>query len=288
MYSYCSAQNKITITIDDAPNHLSSIDLMHALDNYKIPVCLFINEGRPISKKSNHTATQFLSRWAMREYITLANHTFSHSRYSAVNFESFKNDIIKGEKISKELAKKKNKKIDYFRFPYNDLGADSAAHDTMRFFLNSRGYTIAPFTIESVDWLYAAVYEHFLSLNDTAKANQMGRDYVSKTMEFVSFFEKISNDRYNRNISHIYQCHDNRMNVKYLPLILDKLKERGYEFISLEDALKDEVYSSQDHYYKKWGISWMYRWMDNPDERKNLILSEPKTDEIEKLYNEIK
>jgi peptidoglycan/xylan/chitin deacetylase (PgdA/CDA1 family) len=181
-----SSQSKIAITIDDVPNHTSTQHLYTELDKLKIPICIFINEGRPLRDSSKTTVNEFLSQWAKRKYVTFGNHTFNHLRYSDVGFDSFKNDITKGEVITKSVVTLKNKKLKYFRFPYNDLGNDSISQSKIKQFISSRGYIIAPFTVESIDWMYNFLYEKFLALNDSINADKIGQAYVHKTMEYIT------------------------------------------------------------------------------------------------------
>jgi hypothetical protein len=47
------------------------------------------------------------------------------------------------------------------------------------------------------------------------------------------------------------------------------------------------VYKNKNYYSKKWGISWIYRWIENGEERKRIMQTEPTTLEIEKLFNTI-
>jgi hypothetical protein len=82
-------------------------------------------------------------------------------------------------------------------------------------------------------------------------------------------------------------CHDNTINIDYLPEIVEKLKIKNYDFIGLEEALLDEVYNNKNYYNKKWGISWIYRWIENDEERKEIMQTEPTTIEIENLFETI-
>lgn len=38
------------------------------------------------------------------------------------------------------------------------------------------------------------------------------------------------------------------------------LIKRGYQFVPLEEALKDKVYRQPEEFKGKWGISWLMRW----------------------------
>ncbi|MES2811703.1 MAG: polysaccharide deacetylase family protein [Bacteroidota bacterium] len=287
------SQLQVAITVDDVPKgKIVSKEgyeskMLNTLNALKIPICIFINEGKLHKTDSIVEKTALLDNWSSQKYITLGNHSYSHFRYSEVGFDIFSDDIMKGEKITKELSKKYKKPLKYFRFPYNDLGKDSLQHKQIADFLKQKNYQITPFTIESIDWMYNSVYEYYMNQKDTVKAKAIGQNYVDKTLEYFTFFEELALKKYGRPIKQIYLCHDNNLNATYLPILIEKLKLRKYKFISLDKALKDKVYKQKDIYTKKWGISWMYRWMDKQEERTLWMKKEPHTEDIEKLYQSI-
>lgn len=287
------AQKKVAITIDDVPNTLlyendkyESV-LLNRIDSLQVPVAIYINEGLIFQTDSLSKNMILLDQWIKSDLTTLGNHTFNHSRYSITGLKGYMIEIIKGEAITRELARKQNKELVHFRFPYNDLGKDSTQQAEIKAFLNKYNYRISPFTIESSDWIYNAVYEFYLNNNQHGKAQDIGNKYVNKTMQYFDYFENLSHKKFDRNINQVYLCHDNALNRDYLPALIKRLEARNYEFISLDEALKDEVYQSPNYYHKKWGFSWFYRWMSDKEERKNMLHSEPSTDDIYKQYQRI-
>ncbi len=286
---FAKGQSYVAITIDDVPNKTffkndnDKYKILNTLDSLKIPISIFINEGN-LFEEDSIAKKALLNTWASRKYVTLGNHTYSHLRYSDVDFERFTKDIKKGEIITKNLALKNKKTLTYFRFPFNDLGKDSIQHTSINNYLKNNKYEITPFTVESMDWMYNYVYEYYLSKKENEKAHKIGQDYVNKTLEFFSYIEQITKEKYGREIKQIYMCHDNILNSIYLPSIINQLDLKNYKFISLKKALKDKAYKQKDNYNKKWGISWIYRWMSNQEERISLLKKEPNTEEIEKLY----
>lgn len=282
---------KIAITIDDVPNTKIFKDsrykslLLESLDSLNIPIAIFVNEG--LIKKTSDTAqnVMLLEEWVKRQYVTLGNHTYSHLRYSDVEFDEFKKDIEKGGVILNQLANELNKSVDYFRFPYNDLGIDSLHQIKMDSLLTTLNYKIAPFTVESSDWLFNAIYEYYISNSNFEEAGKIGELYVSKTIEYIHFFDSLSQSIYGRNINHIYLCHDNSINAKYLKKITAFLESENYEFVSIDEAIKDSAYSQNNNYYNKWGISWLYRWMSDSNKRKEWMKKEPDMSDPETLYN---
>ena len=291
--SVYAQQKTISITIDDVPNtskyekdHFSAT-LLNVLDSLEIPFTIFINENK-ITKNSFEDANkELLKKWIENDNSIVGNHTYSHSRYSEVGFDSFVKDIEQGEILTKEYASLYGKNLNYLRFPYNDLGKDSAQHLQIRSFLGSNNYSIAPFTIESSDWMFNYVYEYYLDIKEFEKAKAIGKHYVDKTIELVKFYDVLSDTIYNRSINHIYLCHDNSINADYLAEIVDRLQNENYRIISFEESLTDPIYQQEDIYYEKWGISWVYRWMKSSKERYAWMRQEPHLSDIEKIYNDI-
>lgn len=285
-------QKKISITIDDVPNtrkfRLDNYhsNLLTVLDSINIPVAIFVNEGLIYQTDSISKNLELLENWIKKSYVTLGNHTFSHTRYSDVGYNPFKLDIENGETNIKVIASKYGKTVNYFRFPYNDLGVDSLQQTKMDSLLKTLNYQNTPFTIESSDWMFNSLYEYYLTNGKIETATEIGKLYVSKTLDFVHFMDSISHINYNRNISQIYLCHDNSINSDYLKDIISALKKEGYEFVTLKKALEDPVYSQTNQYYKKWGISWIYRWMSDATLRKDFIKLEPEINYIEELFQE--
>ncbi len=292
--SYLSfAQSFVSITIDDVPNtrkyekdHFNS-KLLNKLESLNIPVGIFINEGNINKTDSISKNLELLDKWVQSPLISIGNHSYSHARFSEVGVERFKVEIEKGELLSKELSKKYRKPLNYFRFPYNDLGKDTAQHIEIKQFLETKNYTIMPFTIESIDWMFNYIYEYYLSKNDSINSKIIGEKYIAITIAYFDFFESLTQKLYGRIINQIYLCHDNSLNADYLELLVQRLINKNYKFISFETALNDNIYNQTDKYYQKWGISWIYRWLENNNQINSYLKSEPDTTDIEKLYGKI-
>jgi peptidoglycan-N-acetylglucosamine deacetylase len=273
------AQHKeVAITIDDIPNvHVYkqqnfSSSLLSQIDEQKLPVAIFVNERNVHLNEFEKQNREGLVKWLKNKNITPGNHSYSHMNYSDVTLAAFKEDVTKGVIITNETLKKNPK---YFRFPYNSMGNDSAAHSQVKALIKELGYTNAPFTIESEDWDFNNNYEVALKNNDTEKANQIAEAYLTYTLQLFTHFEKLCKELYGRNIKHIYLCHDNQLNTDHLMELIKRLKHNGYSFITLDEALTDKVYQSKEHYTGRFGFSWIYRWQADESKRKALMKSEP-------------
>ncbi|MBS2211049.1 polysaccharide deacetylase family protein [Carboxylicivirga mesophila] len=283
----------VAISIDDVPNiSLYAQDgyktlLLDSLEELAIPVAIFINEGLFFDFDDKKVSEQLLERWIESELLTVGTHTFAHTDYSKVGLEVFRDDVIKGMLHSQRLCADAGKTIKYFRFPYNSLGNDSIEQSAIGEVLDSLHLTTTPFTIESSDWMFNAIYEYYIKTDSTEMAAAIGDAYVNATIKNFMWMDSLSIGQYHRHIKQIYLCHDNTINADYLPRIINMLRNQGYLFVSLGDALNDSVYQQQNYYHKKWGISWVYRWMNNEAERKRLMKMAPDGMEYYPVYERL-
>ena len=278
-----SQQKEVSITIDDVPNveiyrrqGFSSV-LLEQINTLNLPVAIFINEKNVYKNEFTRENHSGLVTWLKNKNVTAGNHSYSHMNYADTTLAAFQEDIVNGEVITRKTLKKSPA---HFRFPFNSLGKDSAAHQQIKKFLLDKGYTVTPFTIESEDWSYNTKYEEALKDNNKEKALLIGKQYISHTLLLFEHFEKLCRELYGRNIRHIYLCHDNQLNTDYLVELTTRLQQQGYSFISLEDALQDKVYQSNDYYKGRFGFSWIYRWQPDEGKRKMLMRKEPMDEDL--------
>ncbi|NUO83097.1 polysaccharide deacetylase, partial [candidate division KSB1 bacterium] len=58
------------------------------------------------------------------------------------------------------------------------------------------------------------------------------------------------------------------------------MAKRGYAFVSLEEALRDEAYRTEDTYTGPAGISWLQRWAMAQGKTGEFFKGEPRTPEF--------
>jgi len=286
-----SAQERsVSITIDDVPNvHLyasegNSSGLLKKLDSLNLPVAIFINEGNLKRNDAFDQNKKLLQSWVSKPYVTVGNHSYSHPNYGEVGFDVFKDEVLKGEELSRKMAEQAGKKLEYFRFPFNGMGKDSAEQAQMVRFLTEHQYISTPFTVESEDWLYSQLYEKALKEGKPDEAKTIGNRYVDLSLQLFDYFDGVALKVTGRPLKQIYLCHDNLLNTDYLPVLVQKLKERKYRLISLAEAMDDPAYKLPLYYHGNWGFSWVYRWVKDADERRSLMRTEPTDKAAQQAY----
>lgn len=279
-------QRFIAVTIDDLPVVVKNSNLktrqeitkklLEHITKAKIPAIGFVNEGKLYKDEKRVEAEVDLLRQWLDAGLELGNHTFSHLSLHDNSLEKYEADILKGEIITKELLENKNLQMRYFRHPYLWTGLDLETKANLGEFLQQHNYTIAPVTIDNSDWIFARAYDNAIEKKDKKLQKQIGASYVPYMESKMDYWERQSEKLFNRNINQILLIHANSINAEYLDDLAKMFVKRGYKFLSLENALKDEAYKLPDNFVKRNGISWLHRWaLDKGKE--NIIPNEPKT-----------
>lgn len=262
-------QKQVAITIDDLISNGPHKDLEHVeafndkiiqtAQSFGISAVGFVNEEKLNRDGERDRRVQILKNW-LDAGMDLGNHTYSHPSLYKTPLWKFKEEVIKGEIITKGLLEERGLKMRYFRHPYLNTGPDSLTKASFEQFLKDHKYTVAPVTVESSDYVFNKIYANAYLNGDTSEMRLIGRQYVEHTLNMFEWMESATDKVVGREIPHIFLCHVNPLNADYLGEIYQRLEEAGYTFISLETALQDPVYQKTDYHIGAWGLSWVYRW----------------------------
>jgi len=291
MSTFTIAQNTeikryIAVTFDDLPMNTKYLEdgdqwieqtqkLLSTINKFNIPAVGFVNEYKLyVNEVLDSTRLKALQLWIDAD-LEIGNHTFSHPDYHNTENEEFFADIIKGEKITKDLLSQKNKKLEFFRHPYLHTGNSLEKKKALEDFLNEHNYTIAPVSIDNGEWIYARAYENAYNKNNLDLMKQIGNEYVNYMIDKTIYFENQSVKLFGSEIKQILLVHANMINADYFDELAEELLKRNYSFISLKEALTDSAYESEDTYTGRGGISWLHRWSYTRKVDKSFFAGEP-------------
>ena len=260
----------IAVTIDDLPavTTLRTLEarrditkrLLGHIKKAKVPAIGFVNEnklyrdGKPVEEE-----IALLKMW-LDAGLELGNHTYSHRSADAISLEEYTNDIIRGETITKELLKAKGMRMRFFRHPFLQTGSDMEKKNAIYKFLSEHGYTVAPVTHDNADYIFARAYDNVRDKGDKELMKRVGDAYVPYMEAKMEYWERQAIRTLGRPISHALLMHANSINAEYFDDLAAMFKKRGYKFVTLEEALKDEAYKLPDNFTRRAGISWLHRW----------------------------
>jgi hypothetical protein len=121
-------------------------------------------------------------------------------------------------------------------------------------FLDSEGYVVAPVTVDNSDYMFASLYTR------SEFRERVRAAYAPYMESVVAAFEAASVALTGREFPQVLLLHANELNADLMPELLAMFRRRGYEFVTLEKALADEVYRSREEYVGRGGFSWIHRW----------------------------
>lgn len=279
---------QIAVTIDDlpwatlgdaTPSTLAQYHprLIAAMKQADIPLIGFVNEGKLVSAEKVDTSRVHLLKDWVDAGFDLGNHSYSHADLHAVGLEAYESDILRGEVFLRPLLAERNKKPEWFRHPYLRAGRTVEDKAALQAFLAEHGYRIAPVTVDTSDWVWAGAYRKAIAAGDSASMTRLREEYVPYMVSKVDYFEDQSILLLGYNLPQILLMHANEINADTFGQLIAAIRARGYEFISLETAMKDPAYRRADAYLGKWGPSWIHRWATGEGRPKEFYAGEPNT-----------
>jgi peptidoglycan-N-acetylglucosamine deacetylase len=190
----------------------------------------------------------------------LGNHTFGHTSLNRAGLKDFEESVVRGETVTRLLLAQHKMKLRYFRHPYLDTGRDLQTRLDADAFLVARGYRLAPVTLDAWDWAFSRVYDDAKKRADAAVQQEVVSAYLSYSTAMFDYEEKLSRDLIGYEPKQIILLHANQLEADHIGELLDLLRKRGYRFVTLEEALRDQAYGMPDTYVGEEGTGWLEHW----------------------------
>jgi peptidoglycan/xylan/chitin deacetylase (PgdA/CDA1 family) len=243
---------KIAVTIDDGPatgpgRELEPfLKISNALREHfvaeKVPAIMFINERQFNVDGQRDARIGVLQKW-IEAGLDVGNHTYSHPRLLQVGLARYLDDIVKGEVISRPLLETRGRKLVWFRYPFLESGSGETAQ-AVEDFLAQRGYRIAPVSVDYHDYSFAGVYARHLRAGDAPKAEEQFTTLLQTLDQSFARSETRSLEVLGYELPQTLLIHCNEMNALTLPRTLQRIRDRGYTFVSLDEAMEDAAYKT--------------------------------------------
>lgn len=257
---------RVAITVDDLPNHGAlppdstreqlAAKMLAGLKKHRVPEAYgFINAGKV---EVRHGSRKVLEMWREAGY-PLGNHTYLHPDLVKITPEAFIAEIDKNEPMLKELAG--NTSYKFFRYPFLREGNTLSKRNAVRAALRDRGYAIAQVTIDFEDWSWNNPYARCRAKKDESRVRWLEETYLQNAVDQLDRAETISKTLFKRSIPHVLLLHIGGFDAEMIDRLLSAYEKRGVEFITLGEALRDEVYSLDPAVVGRYGSEFTYQVM---------------------------
>ena len=260
-------KRQVCFTIDDLPwNSAVPVSqealeqqtqrLLAGLKRHDIPAIGFVNENKLVRGGAVDAGRVRLLQLWIDAGFELGTHTYSHGDLHAMPLDEFQADVVRGEAATSKLLAASGKRLRYFRHPMLHTGRTLEIKRGLETFLAGRGYRIAPVTIDNYDYIFARAY-------DRAGAKERPRildTYVEYMTSIAAYYEQQSQAIVGRELRQTLLLHAHALNADAIDRLARMYLQRGYQFISLDQALEDPAYRLEDTYTGPAGITWIHRW----------------------------
>jgi peptidoglycan-N-acetylglucosamine deacetylase len=240
---------QIAFTWDDLPAHSAlppgetRVEIGRKIvaamkDAHMPPVYGFVNgsftEQEPLS-------TPMLKEWH-NAGLPLGNHTWSHMNLNTHSLAEWEADTLKNEALLKSYMGDED--WHWLRYPNLAEGDTPQKREDARRFLAERGYKIAAVTMSFGDYLYNEPYARCVAKKDEASIAQLEASYLAAADATIDYTRAMSKALYGRDIPYVLLMHVGALDARMLPRLLALYRDKGFSFISLQDAEKDPFYKN--------------------------------------------
>ncbi|WP_412068971.1 polysaccharide deacetylase family protein [Rubrivirga sp. IMCC43871] len=258
----------IALTVDDLPvgrrhalahDQRVTRDLLAQIAEAGVPATAFVNEGKLDVAGERAAREAMLQAWVDAGH-DLGNHTYDHPSLFDTPLAAFQEEVRRGDVVTNRLLAARGDSVRYFRHPFLNVGPDLETKRAFEAWLADEGYTIAPVTHDNAEYIYALAYDRAADRGDVALQARIADAYLVYMDSTASYFEALGHELFGRELAHVLLVHANALNADHLGRLVAVFRRRGYTFVTLDDALADPVYASDDTYTGRAGMSWLQRW----------------------------
>ncbi len=262
-----------------APREISNM-ILKALERNDIKAVGFV-----VAEKVEDDPTSYivLEDWASKGHI-LGNQTFGNVDLNELSAEDFLQHAEDGQRPIWATAKKFRFNFRYFRFPQLHEGNTPGKKKDVRRALADGGYQIVPITVKTSDFRFNRPLIEKQKAQESL--DELKAAYLRHIGTMLDYAEKQSKALFDRNITQILWLHAGIATATWLEDLIPMLRARGYEFVSLPDALTDPAFKTPETYAGPLGLSFLDRVAATRNLPYDQDYGEIKDPDIEKLVGE--
>ncbi len=191
-----------------------------------------------------------LEEWRAAGFM-LGNHTYTHMSLTGSTVEAFEKDIAANEPALRSLMGKED--WHWFRYPFLWEGETLEKRNAVRAYLKDHGYRVAQVTLDFEDYAWNAPYARCLAEKDEKSIEWLKSSYLDTAQQYLKLDQELSQMLFGRDIKHVMLLHLGGFQTVMLPQLIDLLKQKGFHFVTLEEAESDPAYESNPNAGLKYG-----------------------------------
>jgi beta-lactamase regulating signal transducer with metallopeptidase domain len=234
--------------------------LITKLRLFKVPAIGFVNGGQISDGQKLYPVRANIVRMWRDAGLEVGIGSFKHIWFYNTPYEDYVAAVEKNESVTKKILDEKNMPIRYFSYPYLNTGRNADERDRFEQWLNSRGLRSVKYTVDNQEWMYSYAYDMARNNNDVNSMNEIRTDFVHYMSKMFDHYEAYSKEMFGRDIAQTMVLTPSRLVADSADELFGMIKNRGYRFVSMDEALSDEAYKTPENMFGDFGNSWFERW----------------------------
>ena len=170
----------------------------------------------------------------------LGNHTWSHPELDQLSAAQYEHNIARNEAILRQVDPNGN--WHWFRYPFLEEGNTVAKHEAVRDWLTAHHYRIAEVSMDFQDYLWNDAYARCATKRDEAAIQQLHDTYLATADRYIDVHRELAHSLYGRDVPYALLMHVGAFDARMLPELIALYRSRGFQFVTLEQAMADPVY----------------------------------------------
>ena len=240
---------QIAFTWDDVPAHSAMppgetrVAIGHKLieamkEAHLPPVYGFVNG---VATEREPASEPMLKEWRDAGF-PLGNHAWSHMNLNTASLEDWEADVLKNEPVLEKYATGSD--WHWLRYPYLAEGDTPEKRAAAREFLAAHRYRIAAVTMSFGDYMWNEPYARCAAKKDTAAIEQLETSYLDAAAADADFRRHMAKALFGHDIPYVLLMHVGAFDARMLPHLIGVYQNKGFSFVTLEDAEKGPFYTS--------------------------------------------
>ena len=250
--------DRLTDTRQDSAN--TTRLLIEKLNAHRLPAIGFVS-GATVSdgEKILPVRADILRLWRDAG-LEIGIGNFNHVRFYETPYEEYEKGVEKNERIVKQILAEKNLPLKYFSYPFLNTGKTTEDKNRFENWLKNRGLRSVQYTFDNQEWMYSFAYDMARKDNNVNTMKEIRSEFLDYMMKMLTHFESYSTDMFGRDIAQTLVLTPSRLVADTSDELFGMFERQGYKFVSMDEALADEAYRTEENFSGKAGISWFERW----------------------------
>ncbi|HLU04542.1 MAG TPA: polysaccharide deacetylase family protein, partial [Advenella sp.] len=193
-------------------------------------------------KLGGNAGLQLVAQWGTQGHA-IGNHSERHLNLNKkdVSAADYMADIAGAERQLQTLPGWTAR----YRFPFLKEGDTRQKRDTVRQWLNGRGYRSGAVSIDASDWFYNMRYLAYEKAGKTASLARLKKAYIRHLLDRADYYDGLGKKTLGYSPKHVILLHTNKLNAESLGDIISAFKAHGWKWIDAENAYADPLYRRQ-------------------------------------------